>query len=273
VDTALIKADSTWAAADRLGITNCNFNNSTKPFFDLPATGFAINGWRFTGNWIACSTFAPNVEIVNSLAVVGNDFETGAVTYNSGSTGGWVMTSIGNTYSAGASLTLSGTKWQSAIFADAIISSGTFTNTGTPNSAISLIIPGKSLVAWTPTLTFGGATAGTYTTQSASMSVMGNSVTLLWRIKLNVKSGNVGAAQVEGAPIAFNSGLFQSGATGTAVGLNNMAGLTMPIITQGPIGASNAIKLLSQGAAAVANLTDVNFANGSEISGGITYFL
>lgn len=273
VSTALIKADASWAAADRLDIIGCTFNTSAIPFFDLPATGFAINGWRFEGNHIGCLTFAPNVAVVNSLMVTGNAFEAGAVTYNSGTTGGWNMASVGNTYAAGASRTISGTKWVSGIFVDSFNTGSTSTITGTPSAALTIIDPGKSVVAWTPTLQFGGASAGSYTIQSAGMQVTGNMVYYQFRLKLNVKSGNVGVATIGGMPIPFNTGLFQLGAVGIVAGLNNMVGLTAPIIAQGPIGGSNNISLLVQGAAATAGINDTNFSNGSEIAGAITFFL
>lgn len=276
VGTALVNVDATWSSIDRLCIEDCGFNTPLIPFFALPASGCTLNDWRIANNWIAASTFAPGVDNINCLNVVGNSFSATAVTYTAGAVS-CTVNSVGNNYGAGSSCTLAGTNWNQGIFLDTYRPGSTFTNNVAASALANITVmnPGQSLVNWTPTLNFAGAAVGiTYTTQSGALYVSGNQVTYEWRIVLSSKGSSVGAARIAGFPINHNNGAFQSGAGGICFGNNNMAGLTAPILAQGPIsGAPGYIQLVTQGAAGVVALTDANFTNTADFGGSVTFFL
>lgn len=277
VGVAMFKTDSTVTNVQRAGIDNCEFNEPTIPFFALdPAT--VLNAFRFSNNFLACSTFAPDIDNVNSLAFIGNVIDACDVSFDSGAIGNWNVNSAGNIYNDGATCTIAGSRFGSSLFADTYQTGCTFTNNITGNYGnVTVINPANSVKTWTPTLKFGGAAVGmTYdaTLTSGAFQVIGSAVHYQWRIKLSAKGASTGSATILGFPVVQNTGYFQTGAGGVAFGNNNMAGLTSTIIAQGPVGTPpGEIDLFQQGAATTVALNDTNFTNTSDIAGSVTFFL
>ncbi|TPN11726.1 hypothetical protein [Mesorhizobium sp. B2-1-2] len=89
--------------------------------------------------------------------------------------------------------------------------------------------------AWTPTLTFGGASVGiTYTTRQGRYTKIGNQVTIWVYIKLSSKGSSTGNAIITGAPFTALSNMsFYAGTVGFYSGTTSVinAGTAIPAAT------------------------------------------
>ena len=124
-------------------------------------------------------------------------------------------------------------------------------------------------VTWTPELRFGGATTGiTYTTRVGRYTRVGNMIFATCYIALSSKGSATGAATIAGLPTSSNtSGLFSSGSIGYNVGVT----YTNMLLVRMNANASAATLTDSSAAGALANVTDANFTNTSELVFSIAY--
>ena len=259
----------------RMLVSGCSFNQ-VLPMFGPWGSTHSFNEYRFEGNFIGCSTFAPPPDVCNGLSMVCNSFGGTAVTYNAPST--WSVASVGNTYVAGASLTISGSGWASGFFADIMNPGSTIANTGTPIKNITVVTPGQALTSWDPKLTFGGSSAGiSYDAHNppytiGACHVVGNQVTYLFRVRLTSKGSATGIAEISGFPIIQNDDSYQTGGGGVVSQCSYLSGITGTIMANGPVG-TGVIQLVYQSTAGTANLNDTNFTDTSEIAGNVVFFL
>lgn len=119
-------------------------------------------------------------------------------------------------------------------------------------------------VSFTPALKFGGANVGMTGTFTGSYSKVGNIVTFSISIVLTAKGSSVGIATVTGLPYPVGGGFNYPSAIGYYTGA---AGLTTPsyYIT------TTQLNLVTSGAVNVANMTDANFTNTTQILISGTY--
>lgn len=154
-----------------------------------------------------------------------------------------------------------------------VVGDGNFISTSGAGNTIT--ISGSYVQnTWTPTLAFGGSSVGiTYSLQEGFYSRIGNTVFYAGAIILTSKGAQVGAATIEGLPfseaVAVNTvqfGLLVESFLTFSVGFTNIWQLNTPSSTQ---------LQLFQGAGtgiSQAQLTDVNFANNTQLSFTGFYF-
>jgi hypothetical protein len=135
------------------------------------------------------------------------------------------------------------------------------------------IHPYNSLTAFTPALSFGGASTGiTYTTQLGAYQVQGKLVNAQWRLVLTSKGSATGAAAVAltGLPDVTSAGysLGNGSACAYALGMGSLSG---PIV--GAVGLGPVVNLFQYGATGIASITDANFTNSSEIALRVSYMV
>lgn len=110
---------------------------------------------------------------------------------------------------------------------------------------------------WTPALQFGGAAVGiTYSAQSGTYVRIGKAIILQGRIILSNKGSSTGAATLTGSPFA--------GDVGAGINVCYFGGMASLVDGVYGYGASP-INLVTGGATGVANLTNANFNNNSDI--------
>jgi hypothetical protein len=115
-------------------------------------------------------------------------------------------------------------------------------------------------VAWTPTVTFGGASTGiTYSTQTGTYARVGNMVYIECLIVLTSKGSATGAAQIAGLP--FVSARSQFG-TFSVVAAANFNTITVSPVVR----ASSATITLNTSILGGSNLTNAEFANNTNLS-------
>lgn len=127
------------------------------------------------------------------------------------------------------------------------------------------------LVAWTPTLTFGGANVGmTYGLQSGISSKIGRFVLHAFVITLTAKGVSVGNMAVNGLPYVVNAAWLGNNA-GPIVASN----LTFPANSYNVFGYNLGTTTMSglniPSASAFVSLADTNFANNTTIAGQAFY--
>lgn len=119
---------------------------------------------------------------------------------------------------------------------------------------------------WTPTITFGGASTGiTYSLQSATYTRRGNEITVNGRVTLSSKGTATGYAAIGGLP--FSPATANRGAAniGYTASLQTLTGPLICAVNTGQI------DLRQWNASAVANVTDANFQNTTDIIFSATY--
>lgn len=128
---------------------------------------------------------------------------------------------------------------------------------------------------WTPTLTFGGGSAGmTYDARAGKYVKIGKQVTLWFWIKLSAKGSSTGAAQLRGFPFSISG---DAAAIGGGGALASWASLQTPqnfvglYLANGDTIAS--FIGLPAAAATVTFLPDTAFTNNTVLSGHVTYFV
>lgn len=142
-----------------------------------------------------------------------------------------------------------------------------------PAAFVNSVVQGNAaeiVQAWTPTLTFGGASVGmTYTTRVGNFVKYGKKIVATFQITLSAKGSSTGVVVIGGLPIAATAANSPAG-NASITFYSAMASLTgSPVgnIQASGFGAS----LFQNGAANSANLTDANFTNTTAIQGVITY--
>jgi hypothetical protein len=125
--------------------------------------------------------------------------------------------------------------------------------------------------SWTPTILFGGASAGvTYGVQQASYIKIGKSVFVQFRVSLSNKGSSTGAANVGGLPFAAsgtaNIGYPAGTYTFEAGGVSLPNGLFCIAFSD-----STLYLRANNGGTGFTSLFNSNFSNSSEIWGSITY--
>jgi hypothetical protein len=270
-----ISTDTTVLSLRRVNLKGCGFNATgglTNPVHLSLNAATVINEWELVGNEFFGSDFTISSRTINGLAVVGNRFAC-PVSVTAGAASNSTATFAANTYLNGGLTVAGATGWQSlSVVGDVMQVGSSLTNTAGPAKNVTVAVPGQSIKSWTPALSFGGDSTGiTYNIQSGSYQAVGNIVLCEFRIQLTSKGAAVGAAAISAPPIPYNTGLFQTGGGGLLTATNALSTIAGPIIAQH--GAGGVIKLLTQGAAATASLTNSNFTNTSEIAGHIVYFL
>jgi hypothetical protein len=125
--------------------------------------------------------------------------------------------------------------------------------------------------SWTPGVAFGGASVGiTYAVQSANYLKIGNRCWVVWRVVLTSKGSSTGTATVTGLP--FTQGEFQGPPSlgYHNINLDTAGGYYSPYAFL----ATTTVVLHEQGDnVAPAQLTDVDFANNSEVYGSTNYLV
>lgn len=123
---------------------------------------------------------------------------------------------------------------------------------------------------WTPILRFGGATTGiTYTIQSGLYQRIGNMV--FWQIwlLLSSKGSATGAATLAGFPVAA----LQDTEEDFVFELGSLSAGNSQVFLQLPGSATTANLLQINTSGVVANLTDTNFTNTTQIKFSSFYFV
>lgn len=148
---------------------------------------------------------------------------------------------------------------------------GSFTRTSGVNGFVISFSLAVNRGSWTPTINFNGASVGvTYTSQQGSYTVIGDNITLFWRIVITSKGSSGGVFRVGNLPTP-SSGSFTSqyytGSVGYASGMTGIvAGLGAYLIESG----SN-IVITRNTATGAQDAADTNLTNAVEIIGTITY--
>lgn len=128
--------------------------------------------------------------------------------------------------------------------------------------------------AWTPVLTFGGASTGiTYSTQSADYQCAGGMIHFFINIVLTSKGTATGNAEISllgGTGLAGPKEIVTNKGFGQIQFYSGMASLVAPIAR--PV-SPLLLRLQNQNATAVSNLTDANFSNTSNLQISGTLFL
>jgi hypothetical protein len=194
---------------------------------------------------------------------------------------GAILTGLGTFNTAGYNLTLQGHSILNAI----ITGGGTITTAGynltlgghtvINGGGFTLTIPATGTAAlvstgtWTPGIAFGGGTTGiTYATQVGRWTRFSNIIHASCYVGLSNKGSSTGAATITGLPVAANSAanFYQTG----VIRASNMSGLSGHI--QGYLSPSGTVFNLDYlGTGSIANVTDTNFGNSSDIIFEITY--
>lgn len=120
---------------------------------------------------------------------------------------------------------------------------------------------------WTPGLSFGGGAAGiAYSVQTGTYIKIGRLVSLSFVLTLTSKGSSTGNAQITGLPFTTSASPNYSGgvAAFTMTGLTSSVGL-------GSSPSSLLANVFHTGATGIANLTNANFNNTSQINGTLTY--
>lgn len=114
---------------------------------------------------------------------------------------------------------------------------------------------------WTPGISFGGGTTGiTYTTQQGSYTKIGRMVFVQGRVTLSAKGTSTGQMLITGLPFTSNGNVHPAW-----VGYYNNLATVVGGVDGYVAASSTTIALVSEGTASVANLTDVNATNTSDI--------
>lgn len=119
---------------------------------------------------------------------------------------------------------------------------------------------------WTPTIQFGGASAGmTYSTRTGTYTKVGNLVFVEFSVILTAKGSSTGDASVAGLPF-----------TPSGVSTGNARYIAMAGITSHPVFLetlrSTTMQVKSGGSATTSSsITDANFTNTSNFRGALTY--
>jgi hypothetical protein len=122
---------------------------------------------------------------------------------------------------------------------------------------------------WSPGISFGGATTGiTYSNQNGYYTKIGNVVTLSCYLALTNKGSATGAAKITGLPFTSNNNL----AVFAAVSLR-LTSVLFNGFPQGYVDMNATTISLGQSTllGVASNLTDVDFANASDVIINITY--
>lgn len=129
------------------------------------------------------------------------------------------------------------------------------------------IIDGKTETTgtWTPALTFGGAAVGmTYSVQTGTYRIAGGVLHFEINITLTAKGSSTGNAEISlptGLPGPL--GIQANSGSGDFSVYAAMASISSPVAR--PVSATS-LRLTTQGAAAVANMTEANFTNTSSLT-------
>jgi hypothetical protein len=121
---------------------------------------------------------------------------------------------------------------------------------------------------WTPTLSFGGASAGiTYGVNSGTYTKIGRLVTGRFIVGLSSKGSSTGDAVIVGLPFTVGSDLGSS--------VTELAGnfTSNPPTAGWPQDATTNLNLWAMGATGVTNTTDANFANNTRLDMWFQYFV
>jgi len=121
---------------------------------------------------------------------------------------------------------------------------------------------------WTPGVSFGGGTTGiTYITQSGQYTKIGRQVTVIANVTLSSKGSSTGDATLTGLPF--------TNSTARSVGSIYLAGVTFADSPSILVEASNTIAYFREttNAGVVTDLTNADFANNSNWTATITYFV
>lgn len=121
--------------------------------------------------------------------------------------------------------------------------------------------------AWTPSLSFGLASVGmTFTAQQGLYLKIGKLIAAEFRVVLSAKGASVGNARLEGLPTTVSA---TSDGVLVVTRYFNMAAITSFIGTA--VANTTRGNFFNSGAVSVANLTDANFTDTSEIDGMAIY--
>ena len=128
----------------------------------------------------------------------------------------------------------------------------------------------QSPLNWTPTLTFGGSSAGiTYTSNIGAYAVKDHLVTATFQIIVSNKGTATGAARISGLPLASNSGYFGGAVSPYARDFTGLTGTIIAAVN----GNESVIELFQPSSTGIIQLTNSNFTNGSVLAGMIQYFI
>ena len=124
---------------------------------------------------------------------------------------------------------------------------------------------------WTPTILFGGASAGvTYAAQQASYIKIGKNVFVQFRVVLSNKGSSTGNANVGGLPFAASGSANVGYPAGTFTFENG--GVSLPYGLLCLAWSDSTLYLrANNGGTAFTNVTNSNFSNSCECWGSITY--
>lgn len=252
----------------RLTLMACDLNTAV-PMFDLPAT-LEINEWKIAGSHVAASTFAPNVNYINSLALSANSFVNTAAIFNAPPTNNHVVSSVGNTWGGSSSVLVSGSGWSEGVFLDAFGNGASFSDTSGSSKVLSLHAAKNAARQWTPVLAIGGSTAGiTYAGASGVYQLVGRVLTLDFKVQLSSKGAATGAVTIGGLPFA-PAGVALDGHSGTCGYVQNCA-LTGAMTVR--VKDTTALELRQSSATGNSAITEAGLANNSVIYGSLSYFI
>lgn len=129
--------------------------------------------------------------------------------------------------------------------------------------AVKLWPPWTTATAWTPSVTFGGASTGlTYGTRAGFYEVIGSRIFIEAAIILTAKGSSTGVALVTGLPFAANATAgYNHSFSVWADALASISGHLQTLI----IPSSTSIRLEHLGTGTSAQLTEANFTNTSAI--------
>lgn len=278
-----IYSDATWPTISNVSFANTSLGSAVEMFalnagsslFQFFMSNSSFGGTMtfppashvtMSNNQISGAVTTPSATATGSFAWASNVFD-GAVTLNSASSAS-SLTSAADIFHNG--LAVSG-PWGN-LNINSIMSGGTYANTATGKWSVSL--PGVAPLAWTPGISFGGATTGiAYSTQAGAVEVVGNEVTAQFQIILSNVGSATGNALITGLPVAIAGGTNANSSNGSGGCLNyyaNMAGLTGAILTRTPAG--NTVDLYQTNATGLARVTNANFTSTSTIAGTVRYF-
>jgi hypothetical protein len=124
---------------------------------------------------------------------------------------------------------------------------------------------------WTMGVSFGGASVGvTFFVNTGTYTKIGRQVTVNGLVSLTSKGSSTGAATITGLPFTSGSGLSNSSVT--AIALNNITFANQIVGRMG--GASTSISLAELTELGVqTTITDADFANNSDVTISLTYFV
>jgi hypothetical protein len=252
-----------------LGNGKCRFVRATGAFVLTASAGLIVNG----SNSVAYTAAADDLFMVQAYAGVQHIWKVGGNAPYLPLAGGTLTGGL-----TGTALTLSGVATVNGTGTSTIAgpldvsgaSAGQIKFPATQNASANAntLDDYKEAIAFTPTITFGGAAVGqTYSVRSGQAVKIGNIVLAYGTVIMTAKGSSTGAAKLEGLPYTTANNAAHGAIT--PIG-STFTGLTAGLGFNGGAGSAT-MSIVVPISAGAANATDANFNNASSFYFTVIY--